>query len=86
MGVFVVQASPTLAASISQFFKECFFMAAKITTKGNKVTIEVDLDMIGKPSTTGKTLILGSTDGNKKIEMEDGTTIFVGVNIFKKKE
>lgn len=35
----------------------------KATVKGNKLTIEVDLDMIGTESTSGKSMLNMSTGG-----------------------
>ena len=44
----------------------------RITVKGTKMTIEVDLDTEGEPSASGKTVVLASTRGNKKIETDRG--------------
>jgi hypothetical protein len=56
-----------------------------ITTKGNKVIIELEIDPAGKPSSSGKTIVVGGTGGNKKVTMDDGTEVFVGANAYKKK-
>lgn len=58
-------------------------MEPKITIKGTKMTIEVDLSATGKPSMSGKTLVISSTHGNKAIET-DGGTVYVGVNVYRK--
>jgi hypothetical protein len=52
----------------------------KCTIKNNKLTIEVDLSIEGKPSTSGKSLVLASTHGNVKLENSDVT---VGLNVYK---
>lgn len=53
-----------------------------MTKKGNILTLEVDLSKKGKPSATGKSLTIGSTKGNVKV---DGTEdVFVGLNVYKK--
>ena len=53
---------------------------AKLSTKGNILTITVDLSEDHGPSKSGKTIIVASTQGNKPIE-DTGATI--GLNIYK---
>jgi len=53
-----------------------------ITVKGNKMTIEVDLSKSFGLSSSGKTTIVASTQGN--IAVEDHPGFQVGLNIFKK--
>lgn len=55
-------------------------MTAKI--ENNKVTITLDLQPPTK-SSSGKTLVVASTHGNQKVEL-NGETFFVGVNVYKK--
>jgi len=52
----------------------------KIIKNGNKLTLEIELDPTGKPSSTGKTTILYSSGGFK---YEQG--IGVSVNVVKSK-
>lgn len=48
--------------------------------KGDILTIRVDLSKSFGPSSTGKTTIVASTEGNAAIE---GTDVKVGLNVFK---
>ena len=50
---------------------------------GNKLTIEVDLAVVGCQSRTGKTRVVASTRGNQPVEFGD-SKVFVGLNVFKK--
>jgi hypothetical protein len=56
-----------------------------ISRKGKVLTITVDLSIEGKPSTSGKTLLIATTNGNAPIpeEATDTAPMFVGVNVFK---
>jgi hypothetical protein len=59
-----------------------------ITRSGNIVTITVDLSVKGEISKSGKSIVIGSTEGNKKIEptpeeTASGTNIFLGLNLYK---
>lgn len=54
----------------------------KIDVKGNVLTIKVKLDAKTKPSASGKTLIIASSQGNKDI----GDGIVMGLNIYKYKD
>ena len=51
---------------------------------GDTLTITVDLSVSGEVSKSGKSVVLGSTQGNKKVE-HDGNEIFIGLNVYKKK-
>jgi hypothetical protein len=53
----------------------------KMTVKGNKLTLEVDLAQENGKSSSGKSIIIGSTEGNVDVE---GTDIKVGLNVYKK--
>lgn len=57
----------------------------KVTTKGKKLVLEIDLgDEIG-PSKSGKTVLIASSQGNQTIGMtEDGQPISIGVNVYRK--
>jgi len=54
----------------------------KMVRKDNVLTITVDLSKKGTPSSTGKSLVIASTNGNQPIE--GGGDIMVGVNVYKK--
>jgi hypothetical protein len=47
--------------------------------KGKKLIITVDLDKEFGPSASGKTIIIGTTGGNK--EVTDG--VFAGLNVYR---
>jgi hypothetical protein len=53
----------------------------KMEKKGNVLTITVDLTKKGTPSSTGKSLVIASTQGNQLVE---GTDVYVGLNVYKK--
>ena len=55
----------------------------KITVDGSKITIEVDVDTDGEPSSSGKTMVLASTHGNRKVATSVGE-VSIGLNVFKK--
>ncbi len=50
---------------------------------GNILTITVDLTKEFGPSSTGKTIIIASTEGNQTVPTRE--EIKVGVNVYKKK-
>lgn len=54
----------------------------KVEVKGNILTIKVKLDAKTKPSASGKTLIIASSQGNKDI----GDGVVMGLNIYKYKD
>ena len=53
-----------------------------LKVKDNILTITVDLSKSYGPSSTGKTIIVASTEGNFPLPGRDD---FVGVNVYKKK-
>ena len=53
-----------------------------VTTKGNILTIAVDLAKSFGPSKTGKTTIVASTEGNQPVG-GNFPTVKVGLNVFK---
>ena len=55
----------------------------EMKTEGNILTIKVDLTKEFGPSSSGKTIIIASTEGNVAIEGHE--EIKVGLNIYKKK-
>jgi hypothetical protein len=44
--------------------------------------IVCDLSVEGLPSSSGKTVVLCSTRGNSKLDLPDGRTIFIGLNVY----
>lgn len=50
--------------------------------KGNKLCIVVDIDKVFGPSSSGKTIIIGSSEGNQ--EVPGHAHIKFGVNVYKK--
>lgn len=52
----------------------------KMSVKGNVLSIEVDLSKEFGASKSGKTIQIGSTLGNKKVE---GKEVWVGLNVYK---
>jgi len=53
-----------------------------LETKGNILTIKIDLSKTFGPSKTGKTLIIASTEGNQAI----APNVYLGINAYKKAE
>ena len=52
-----------------------------MTVKGNVLTITCDLGADKIPSSTGKTLIVASTEGNQKVP---GSEFVLGLNLYTK--
>jgi hypothetical protein len=55
----------------------------EMTVQGDILIIKVDLRKDFGPSTSGKTIIIASTEGNQTIE---GRTEVVGLNVYRKKK
>jgi hypothetical protein len=55
----------------------------EMTVEGNMLTIKVDLTKEFGPSTSGKTIIIASTEGNQSVPGKE--TVKVGLNVYKKK-
>jgi len=55
----------------------------EMKTEGNVLTIKVDLTKEFGPSSSGKTIIIASTEGN--IAIDGHEEIKIGLNIYKKK-
>jgi hypothetical protein len=51
---------------------------------GDKLTITVDLSKEFGPSSSGKTIIVASTEGNQTIEGYKGDNHKIGLNIYRK--
>ena len=54
----------------------------KVSVSGNTLTITVDLTQEFGPSSSGKTIIIASTEGNFPLP---GRTEVVGLNVYRKK-
>ena len=54
----------------------------KLSVNGNTLTITVDLTQEFGPSSSGKTIIIASTEGNSPLP---GRTEVVGLNVYRKK-
>jgi len=55
----------------------------KMSVDGNILTIKVDLTQDFGPSASGKTIMIGSTQGNKQVSRKF-PDVRVGVNVYKK--
>ena len=55
----------------------------EMNVDGNILTIKVDLSKEFGPSSSGKTIIIASTEGNVAIDGYEGTKI--GLNVYRKK-
>jgi hypothetical protein len=51
----------------------------------NQLIITVDLNKTGSPSKSGKTLIVGSTQGNTKISDAKDKEVIFGLNVYRYK-
>ena len=56
----------------------------EMTQEGDILTIKVDLSKEFGPSSSGKTIIIASTEGNQSIP--DKENIKIGLNIYRKKQ
>jgi len=52
--------------------------------EGSKLVITVDLSVAGEMSSSGKSLVLGSTEGN--VSVPDKPEIKIGLNVYTKKQ
>ncbi len=55
----------------------------EITVQGNTLTIKVDLSKEFGPSSSGKTIIIASTEGDAAIPNRE--EVKVGLNVYRKK-
>lgn len=53
----------------------------KMSVTGNKLLIEVDLSQSFGPSSSGKSITVASTEGNKPVP--DAEEIKIGLNVYK---
>lgn len=49
----------------------------------DKLTIEVDLKKTFGFSKSGKTVTIGTTNGNTKVHLDDGSEVIFGLNIYR---
>lgn len=54
-----------------------------VETKGSLLVITIDASQDLGPSSSGKTRLVGSTQGNKAVQVA-GRTVFLGVNAYTK--
>lgn len=54
-------------------------------TKDNKLVISVDLSQEHGLSGSGKSIIIGSSEGNAKVTDKMGREVMIGVNVYRKK-
>jgi hypothetical protein len=54
---------------------------AIVTDKG-KLSLNVDLGQNLGPSSTGKTILIGTTGGNQTVLLPDGRQVIVSVNVY----
>ena len=59
------------------------YSSAKIGVEGNILTVKVDLTKEFGPSSSGKTIIIASTEGNVTVEGHEEAKI--GLNVYRKK-
>ena len=52
----------------------------EISINGNIATITVDLSKTYGPSSSGKSIIVASSEGNQRL----GNDVYLGINIYKK--
>jgi hypothetical protein len=52
----------------------------KFTVNGDKLLIEVDLSKQYGPSSSGKSIVIASTEGNQPVGKDD---IKIGLNVYK---
>jgi len=55
----------------------------EMSVEGNTLTIKVDLTKEFGPSTSGKTIIIASSEGNQSIPGKEAVKI--GLNVYRKK-
>ncbi len=55
----------------------------EMSVEGNVLTIKVDLTKEFGPSTSGKTIIIASSEGNQSVPGKE--TVKIGLNVYRKK-
>jgi hypothetical protein len=68
--------------STSQYWEETIMKNVEMSVEGTVLTIRVDLSKEFGPSSTGKTIIIASTEGNVTIPNRQEK---VGLNVYRKK-
>lgn len=57
--------------------------SAKIDKDRRVLVLEIDMEAQLRPSTSGKTLVVASTRGNQKTDLEvDGKPVIIGLNAY----
>jgi len=74
---------PTKTTSANRIGKHKIMKNVEMTIEGNILTIKVDLTKDFGPSSSGKTIIIASTEGN--VSIPDSEEAKVGLNVYKKK-
>jgi len=57
----------------------------EIEVQGNKLIVTIDLGKEYGPSSSGKNIIIASTEGNQSVPGKEDTGIKIGLNVYKKK-
>jgi len=57
----------------------------KAEVKGDILTLTIDLSVSGETSKSGKSTVIGSTQGNKTLE-HSGGKVSVGLNVYRPKK
>jgi len=63
--------------------RRLFMKNVEMNVEGNILTIRVDLSKEFGPSTSGKTIIIASTEGNQSVPGKE--EVKIGLNVYKKK-
>jgi hypothetical protein len=72
----------TVAPNPYLLARRLFVKNVKLSVSGNTLTVTVDLTQEFGPSSSGKTIIIASTEGNFPLP---GRTEVVGLNVYRKK-
>ena len=63
---------------------EIEYRASLSVKDADVLTIECDLNVQGRWSASGKTLVLSTTSGNVPYTMPDGRVVIIGLNVYTK--
>ena len=58
----------------------------KLDVKGDELVITIDLKKDFGPSSSGKNIIIASTEGNQSIPEKEEEGVKIGLNVYKKKK
>ena len=72
----------SIAQEANNYPPEATMKNVEFSVKGNTLTITVDLSKEFGPSSSGKTIIIASTEGNLSLP---GRNEVVGLNVYRKK-